>query len=212
MRVVAALGLLAALAACQNSSGIGGGGGSTPAAQRAAPSAHTVSEGVLEVSAVDPQPIVDVEVIGPHGPLSSALSVHREDAAGQGGGSGGGPPHPMSTSGQLLGLLPLLSVGIGGFSFGGGGGSFGGVWLSPQGMYSPYSSAYAPGGGSAAIGAPAPSGLYRSTARVTLDDPAAYQRDWRQSHLRVRLGDPRTGPTQDLPAPDPTVRPAPQQH
>jgi hypothetical protein len=79
---------------------------------------------------------------------------------------------------------------------------------SPYGAggYSPYSSA---GGGSAAIGAPAPSGLYRSTARVTLDDPAAYQHAWRQSHLRVRMGDPRNGPTQDLPAPEPTAA-APQ--
>ena len=68
-------------------------------------------------------------------------------------------------------------------------------------MFSPgYSS-----GGSAALGTPAPSGLYRSTARVTLDDPAAYQRSWRQSTVRVRLGDPRTGPTQDLPAPEPAV-------
>jgi len=39
---------------------------------------------------------------------------------------------------------------------------------------------------------------------VTLDEPAAYQRAWRQSTLRVRLGDPRTGPTQNLPAPEPT--------
>jgi hypothetical protein len=202
MRPLAAFGLLAALAACQNSSG--GAGGGSAAAQRAAPSARYVSEGVIEVTAVDPQPIVDVEVVGPSGPLSSALSVHREDAAGQQQG-GGGPPHPMSTGGQLLGLLPMLAIGIGGFSFGSGGGSFGGVWLSPQGMYSPYSSPYSSsGGGSAAIGAPAPSGLYRSTARVTLDEPAAYQRAWRQSTLRVRLGDPRTGPTQNLPAPEPT--------
>jgi hypothetical protein len=205
MRVVTVLGLVAALAACQNSPG--GGGGGSASAQRAAPSARWAGDGVIEVSAVDPQPIVDVEVVGPQGPLSSALSVHREDAAGQ--AQGGGPMNPMSGGAQLLNLLPMLAIGIGGFSFGSGGGSYGGVFLSPQGLYSPYSTA---GGGSAAIGAPAPSGLYRSTARVTLDDPAAYQHSWRQSHLRVRLGDPRTGPTQDLPAPEPTAQTAPQQH
>jgi len=196
MRVVAAIGLLAALAACQSAPGAGASG--SAAVPRQAPTVRYVSEGVIEVTAVDPQAISDVEIMGPGGALTSALSVHREDAAGQ--TQGGGPPHPMSTGAQLLSVLPMIAIGIGGFSFGGGY-SGGGLWLSPSpGMFSPGYS-----GGSAALGAPAPSGLYRSTARVTLDDPAAYQRSWRQATVRVRMGDPRTGPTQDLPAPEPTV-------
>jgi len=198
MRFIAAIGLVATLAACQGASGLGGGSAAVP---RQAPSVRYVSEGVIEVTAVDPQPISDVEVVGPRGTLTSALSVHREDAAGQ--AQGGGPVHPMSAAGQLLSVLPMIGLGIGGFSVGGGGFSGGGLWLSPSpAMFSPgyYS------GSSVAGGAPAPSGLYRSTARVTLDDPAAYQRSWRQATVRVRLGDPSTGPTQDLPAPEPTVR------
>jgi hypothetical protein len=203
MHAAVVIGLVAALAACQSAPGAGG---SASAPQRAAPSARYVSEGVLEVTAVDPQPISDVEIVGPRGPLTSALSVHREDAADPNQG-GGGPPHPMSTGGQLMSILPFIGIGFGSFSYGSGGfgvGHGGGLWLSP-GMSTPYGPSY--GAGSAALGQPAPSGLYRSTARVTIDDPAAYQRDWRQSHLRVRLGDPRTGPTQDLPAPAPNAAP-----
>jgi hypothetical protein len=196
MRVAAAIGLLAALGACQTAP-VPGAGAAVP---RQALEARYVSEGVIEVTAVDPLAISDVEVMGPRGVLTSALSVHREDAAGQ--TQGGGPPHPMSTGAQLLNLLPLIGIGIGGFSVGSGGFAGGGLWLSPSpGMLAPgtYS------GSSIASGAPPPSGLYRSTARVTLDDPAAYQRGWRQATVRVRLGDPRTGPTQDLPAPEPTI-------
>lgn len=198
MRIVAAIGLLAALAACQTAHGVGGSGASVP---REAPTARYVSEGVIEVTAVDPQAISDVEVVGPRGQLTSALSVHREDAAGQ--SAGGGPPHPMSTAGQLLNFLPLLSIGIGAVSYSGGVGTGAGLWFSPppQAFHPGYYS-----GSAVAGGTPAPSGLYRSTARVTLDDPAAYQRGWRQATVRVRLGDPRTGPTQDLPAPEPTVQ------
>jgi len=56
MRIVPVLGLVAALAACQSAPG---GGGGAPAVQRAAPTARYVSEGVIEVSAVDPQAISD---------------------------------------------------------------------------------------------------------------------------------------------------------
>ena len=41
----------------------------------------------------------------------------------------------------------------------------------------------------------------RSTARVTLDDPAAYERQWQNARVRVRFGD-ATDAT-ELPAPSP---------
>lgn len=184
------------LAGCQQ--GRYGGAGAAPAASP--PVVSYAGNGVIEVVATEREPITNVEIVGPRGPLSSALSVHREDA---GGGAGGGPPNPMSPGMQMLGFLPLLSFGVGygsfhGNTFAGSGITFG---IPPQ--------AFVPGyyGGSAVAGGPPSSGLVRSTARVTLDEPAAYQRAWRQSVVRVRFGTDQAAPSQEFPAPDPGGRP-----
>ncbi len=181
------------LSGCQ--SGGYGGGAAAPAARP--PAGSYAGNGVIEVVATDRQPITDVEIGGPRGPLPSSMSVHREDAGGSAGG--GGPPHPMSGGMQMLSFLPLLSFGVGYGSYRGGlftgsGVTFG---VPPQ--------AFVPGyyGGSAVAGGAPSSGMVRSTARVTLDEPAAYQRDWRQSVVRVRFGTDPGSPTQELPAPDP---------
>ena len=177
------------LAGCQGPAD----GGAAPATSP--PAVSYAGNGVIEVVATDRQPITNVEVVGPRGALPSALSVHREDV----GGSAGGPVSPMSPGMQMLGFLPLLSFGVGygsfhGNTFTGSGITFG---LPPQAFVPGYYS------GSAVAGGPPSSGIVRSTARLTLDDPAAYQREWRQSVVRVRFGTDQGAPAQEFPAPDP---------
>ncbi|MBL8836238.1 MAG: hypothetical protein JNL66_08340 [Alphaproteobacteria bacterium] len=182
------------LSGCQG----GGYGGGAAAPAPSPPAVSYAGSGVIEVVATDRQPITDVEIVGPRGPLPSALSVHREDAGGT-ATAGGGPPHPMSGGMQMLNFLPLLSFGVGYGRYGGGvftgsGVAFG---VPPQ--------AFVPGyyGGSALAGGAPSSGMVRSTARVTLDEPAAYQREWRQSVVRVRFGTDQGASAQEFPAPDP---------
>jgi hypothetical protein len=99
---------------------------------------------------------------------------------------------------------PMISPFVG-FGFGSarwsrsthsGSGVFFGV--PPYGFRRPYPYPY----GGAAAAPPPDGGAMRSTARVTLDDPAAYERQWQNARVRVRFGD-ATDAT-ELPAPSPS--------
>jgi hypothetical protein len=185
------LALAAALAAagCQGAGGLPGLGGRSAAAPTTQVS--YAGGGALEVVSTDPRPITRVEVVGPSGPIPAAVSMHRETV----------DPYPYGS--QAAGG-PLVGPA---FGFGFGAGRWSGSRFSRSGVYL--------GGPRFGFGRPYPyhgygaapdpgAGAMRTTARVTLDDPAAYERQWRGATVRVHFGDGPDAPTTDLPAPAPS--------
>jgi hypothetical protein len=180
---------LLALVGCQGAGGLGGQAASAPPAQPVAQVSYA-GNGAIEVVSTDPRPIARVEVIGPAGPIQATVSVHRETI----------DPNPYgSQMAQGPVMSPYVGLGVGSSRWSrshhvGSGVYFG---MPPYGFGRPY-----PYGGYAA--APPPDGgPMRSTARVTFDDPAAYERQWRNATVRVRFGDGQDA-TVDLPAPAPS--------
>jgi hypothetical protein len=175
---VALAALTLALAGCQGG-GLGGlGGGSAPTTQ-----VSYAGNGAIEVVSTDPRPITRVEVVGPAGPIPATVSGHRETV----------DPNPYSAQMAQAPLIsPFFGVGFGAGRWSGsrfsGSGTF--IGLPPYGFGQPF----APG--------PPAGGEMRSTARVTFDDPAAYQRQWQNARVRVHFGDGDAQPT-ELPAPAP---------
>jgi len=184
-----------ALGGCQGLGALPLGPGPGLGAAAPATQVSYAGGGALEVVSTDPRPITRVEVVGPAGPITASVSVHRETVDPTSGQSAMAPP-PAG---------PSVGVGFGAGRWSRPRRSGSGVYLgvSPYGYprpfgYPGYGPAYAPGYGSPDPG----SGAMRSTARVTLDDPVAYERQWRSATVRVRFGDDST-PT-ELPAPPPS--------
>jgi hypothetical protein len=182
--------LAGALSGCQGG-GVGGLGGPRAAAQ-SSPQVAYAGNGVIEVVATDQRPM-RVELVGPSGPIAATVSVHRETI----------DPNPY---GSQVAQAPMISPFVG-FGFGSarwsrsthsGSGVFLGV--PPYGFRRPYPYGYPYG--SAAAAPPPDGGAMRSTARVTLDDPAAYERQWQTMRVRVRFGDATDA--SELPAPSPS--------
>ncbi len=194
LTVAVALALASPLAGCQGAGGLPGLGG-PGAAQPSTPGVVSYAgNGALEVVSTDPRPITRIEVIGPSGPIGATVSVHRETV----------DPNPYG--GQVAAAPPMVSPFFGvGFGTGRwsrsryrGSGVYLGVPPYGVGRRYPYPGAYQGYGA-----APEPrGGAMRSTARVTLDDPAAYERQWRNATVRVHYGD--APDATDLPAPAPS--------
>src|SRR5262249_13749729 len=150
------------LAGCQGL----GGPPSTGTAQQAAPQVAYRGNGVIEVVATDQRPM-RVELVGPSGPVPSTVSVHRETI----------DPNPYGSQvAQAPMIAPFGGFGVGGARWSRHGYSSSGVYFGvpPYGFRRSYgyASPYGVGGGAAP---PPDGGAMRSTARVTLDDPAAYE-------------------------------------
>ena len=95
-------------------------------------------------------------------------------------------------------VSPFVGVGYGAGRWSRSRASRSGVYYGPPpyGFHRPY-------GYPNYAAAPEPrGGAMRSTARVTLDDPAAYERQWRNATVRVHFGN--DAPATDLSAPSPS--------
>jgi hypothetical protein len=194
-KVQSVLTVAVALTAAAAVSGCQGGGLAVPGGPRAAaqvaPQVSYAGNGVIEVAATDQRPM-RVELVGPSGPLPASVSVHRETL----------DPDPYGTQlAQAPMISPFVGFGLGSARWSRSTHSRSGVFFGvpPYGFRRPYGYGY-PYGSAAAR--PPDAGAMRSTARVTLDDPAAYERQWQTMRVRVRFGD--ASDATELPAPPPS--------